>query len=173
MFAKILVIVVCGQIVFLAGISKGQGQDAQDATQSFFDQNKGADPTTDRAVTDKIQQRSDVRIQQVPVPPVVSKKPVVDEKTAKQIQDLEQQKKVFVKKHVEKEKQKTTRMLGILEPDETAFVKDANEAWDKTITARDLRRLKAKANTELKRQKMEAKKDKLRISDVPLPARTR
>lgn len=151
----------------------GQGPNAQDLTQSIFDQHKGADPTnSDRALTDKIQQKRDVRIQQVqvPVPAMTPQKPTVDKKTLKQIQDLREQKKDFVKTRTQEEKQKMMRTLRFAEVNDTEITEDANEAWKKTPTGRDLRKLEAKVSAEQRLRKSEAKRE-IRISDVPLPSR--
>jgi Ni,Fe-hydrogenase I large subunit len=171
MLPRIASILACCSLVSPVALH-GQGPDAQDLTQSVFDQHKSADPTnSDRALTGKSRQ-TDVHIEQVPLPSATRQKPAVDEKTLKQIQELRQQKKDFIKRQGQQEKQKMVRMLGVAELDEVEIKKEANRAWEKTPEAQDLHKLEAKVSVEQERRKLEAKKE-IKISDVPLPSRTR
>jgi hypothetical protein len=164
MFWKILTTGVGLFIVVSPAVLHGQGSDAQDVTQSFFDQHKGADPTNpDRALTDKIRQ-SDVRIEQAPLPPRPAEQRAVDKRTAKEIRDLRQQKKDFIRNQIQAEKKKMANTMKFAEFNETQTAKEANVAWERTKAGRTLRKLEAEAKA---REKTEVK-----ISTVPLPPRS-
>ena len=164
MLWKVLNVAACLLTVASPILLHGQGADAQDVTQSIFDQHKGADPTnSDRALTDKVKQ-SDVRIEQVPLPTLTPAKPAVARRTLKEIRDLQQQKKDFIKKRIEEDKKKMAATMKFAEVDEAQTAKQSNEAWEKTEAGRTLRKLEAEAKA---REKTEVK-----ISTVPLPSRS-
>jgi hypothetical protein len=169
MFWKLFTVGVGLFIVVSPAVLHGQGPNAQDVTQSFFDQHKGADPTNpDRALTDKIRQ-SDVRIEQAPLPPRSVEKTVVDKKTEKQIRHLQQQKKDFIRKRIPEEKTNMAAMMKVTELDQAKTAKKtASDAWERTEAGRTLRKLEAEKQAEIRRkEKTEAK-----ISTAPLPPRS-
>jgi len=155
---KVFNVLGCLLIALSPAVLNGQAPDAQDVTQSFFDQHKGADPTNpNRALTDKVRQ-PEVRIEQAPLPPRPPEKAVMDEKTLKRINDLRQEKESFVSNWIRAKKKAAE--LKFTEFSENRTLKEANKAWEKKDKARELRTLEAKAKTEV------------RISTAPLPPRS-
>jgi hypothetical protein len=137
-------------LLLLAGRLVDAQVDAQDRTQSFFDNNKGADVINpDRAITDKVR-RSPAAVQESVLPPltgVSQGKPT--KANAKEIRKLRNQKEIFVKKEVSKKKRSEENVVGIKATmlSEPKMTKQAEKDWKNTPAGRKLKRLEHSATT--------------------------
>jgi hypothetical protein len=167
MIDRFCIVGVCLLIAWAPAYVRGQ-TDAQDRTQSLLDTHKDMDPAnSDRALTAKTR-RSEARIEQTALPPPPGKKSAVDKKTQKQIHALQQQKKEFITKRIQVEKEKAAGAEKFVAMDEKQTTKQANEAWDRTEAARMLHKMEV----EEKKQAKTKKKAEVGISTAPLPPRS-
>ncbi len=138
-------------LLLLAGRLVDAQVDAQDRTQLFFDNNKGADViNTDRAITDKVR-RSPAPVQESVLPPLTGVSEGRPTKVnAKEIRKLRSQKEMFVKEEVSKKKRLEEHVAGIKAAmlDESKMTKQAEKAWENTPAGRKLKRLERSANTD-------------------------
>ncbi len=131
-------------LLLVAGRLVDAQEDAQDRTQSFFDNHKSADVIdTDRALTDK-GRPSPAPVQVSALPPLTG----VTKANAKEIRNLRSQKETFVKGEVSKQK-RSAENAGIKAAmlDETKMTKEAEKKWENTLAGRKLKRLERSATT--------------------------
>ena len=124
--------------------------DAQDRTQSFFDDHKGADViNSDRAITDAVR-RSPAPVQVSALPPLtgVSERKLT-KANAKEIAKLRSQKDAFVKEEVSKKTRLEESVTGIKAAalDVKNMTRQAEKKWDNTPAGRQLKRLERSATT--------------------------
>jgi hypothetical protein len=117
---------------------------AQDRTQTFFDDHKGADViNSDRAITDTVR-RSPAPVQVSALPPLTgvseAKLPKAD---AREICKLRSQKQTFIEKEVSRNKRREESIAGIKAAalDAPKMTKQAEKDWDDTRSGRKLKRL--------------------------------
>jgi hypothetical protein len=140
---------VAGIVLFTGQLVNGQ--DAQDRTQSFFDNHKSADViNSDRAITDKVRQPT-VTTQESTLPPlsgVSSGKP--SKANVKQLNKLRNEKKAFVRERVSVKKKAEESATGVKAAmlNEPAMVKTAEKEWDSTDSGRKLRQMERLKQTE-------------------------
>lgn len=131
-------------LLLLAGKLVDAQGDAQDRTQSFFDNNKSADVINpDRAITDK-GRPSPAPVQESALPPLTGvSEGKFTKASAKEIRKLRSQKEIFVKEKVSKKKRLEENVAGIKAAmlDEPKMTKQAEKDWEKTPTGRKLKRL--------------------------------
>jgi hypothetical protein len=184
MGSRILNVAACCFVAVWPIAVHGQGPDAQSVTQSVLDQHKSADPTNSaRALTGKSQEFD---ISKIPPPSGRSPKTTrPSPKALQRIRELEEKKKKFVSKKVEKQFTETTffaldattaqgkanqdwekraQRKGNQDWEEKAQDK-ANQKWEETDEGKTLRRLKAEVAEASKARR----KTEFDISDIPLP----
>lgn len=119
-------------------------EDAQDRTQSFFDNNKSADVINpDRAITDK-GRPSPPPVQESALPPLTG----VSKANAKEIGKLRSNKDAFVQEDVIKQRTSAEK-AGIKAAmfDKTKAIKKAEKDWENTQAGRKLKLLERSATT--------------------------
>jgi hypothetical protein len=129
--------------------------DAQDRTQSFFDDHKGADVINpDRAITDKVRQAPSA-VQESALPPLTGVSEGKPTKVnAKEIRKLRRQKEIFLRQKVSKKKENVVGIKAAMlnEPKmtkqaEKEITKQVEKDWDDTPAGRKLKRLERSATT--------------------------
>jgi hypothetical protein len=120
-------------------------EDAQDRTQSFFDNNKSADVINpDRAITDKGRPRpSPPPVQESALPPLTG----VSKANAKEISKLRSQKEASVQKEVIKQRTSAEKAGIKAMFDKTKAIKKAEKDWENTQAGRKLKLLERSATT--------------------------
>ena len=120
-------------LLLFAGRSVDAQVDAQDRTQTFFDDHKGADViNSDRAITDTVR-RSPAPVQVSALPPLTgvseAKFPKAD---AKEICKLRSQKQAFIEKEVRRNKRLEESIAGIKAAalDVPKMTKQAEKNWE-------------------------------------------
>jgi hypothetical protein len=124
--------------------------DAQDRTQSFFDDHKGADVTNpDRVITNTVR-RPPTAVQVSTLPPLTKAvEPNLTKANAMEIAKLRNQKETFVKQEVTK---KTKGEQSVAGPkaatlDVRNMTRHFEKRWDDTQDGRRLKRLERSATT--------------------------
>jgi hypothetical protein len=132
-------------LLLVAGRLVDAQEDAQDRTQSFFDDHKSADVIdTGRALTDK-GRPSPAPVQVSALPPLTG----VSKANAKEIRNLRSQKETFVKEEVSKKKKLEENVVGIKAAilDEPKMTREAEKKWENTKAGRKLKLLERSATT--------------------------
>lgn len=131
--------------------------DAQDRTQTFFDNNKGADVVNpNRAITDRIRQRQELSHKSTlpPLKAVPKAEPSPKRKVnTKQVRDLRKERDAFIEKQVtQAEKAQAVsqnaqmQMLAEATPasvDKRELKKSAKQAWDRSPKGKKLQQLES------------------------------
>jgi len=139
--------IATGLLLFAGRLVDAQ-VDAQDRTQSFFDDHKGADVINpDRAITDTVR-RSPAPVRVSALPPLTGvSEPKLTKANAKEIAKLRSQKEAFVKQEVTK---KTKREQSIASTkaatlDVRNMTRQFEKRWDDAPDGRRLKRLERSA----------------------------
>ena len=137
-------------LLFLTGRLVEAQSDAQDRTQSFFDDHKGADVINpDRAITDQVR-RSSTAVQVSALPPLTGvSEAKLTNVNAKEICKLRSQKQAFVEKQVSKKKRLEESVVGVKSAalDVPKITKQAERDWENTPAGQKLKRLERTATT--------------------------
>ncbi len=140
---------VTGLLLFAGRLVDAQ-VDAQDRTQSFFDDHKGADVINpDRAITDTVR-RSPPPVQVSVLPPLTGvSEPKLTKANAKEIDTLRSQKEAFVQRDVTKKTRREQGVAGVeaTPPDVRNVTRQVEKRWDNTPDGRRLKRLERSATT--------------------------
>jgi hypothetical protein len=136
-------------LLFISRLVNAQ-VDAQDRTQSFFDDHKGADVINpDRAITD-IVKRSPPPMQVSALPPLTgASEPKLSRHKVKEIAQLRSQREAFVQQELTK---KTRREQGVTGTkaatlDVRKLTGQLEKRWDNTPDGHRLKRLERSATT--------------------------
>jgi hypothetical protein len=137
-------------LFLLAGRLVDAQVDAQDRTQSFFDDHKGADViNSDRVITDQVR-RPPGAVQVSALPPLTGvSEAKLTKANAKEIRRLQDQKEAFVKQEVSKKARLEESAAGIkaAAPHVPKMTKQAEKDWENTQAGRKLKRLERSATT--------------------------
>ena len=141
--------IATGLLLFASRLVYAQ-VDAQDRTQSFFDDHKGADVINpDRAITNTVR-RSPVAVQVSALPPLTKgSEPKLSKANAKAIARLQSQKEAFVQQEVTKKTRREQSLPGVKAAtlDERNMTKQLEKRWDDTPDGRRLKRLERSSTT--------------------------
>jgi hypothetical protein len=148
MFPRYLALVT--GLLLLAGRLTDAQVDAQDRTQSFFDEHKGADVINpDRAVTDVVR-RPPSAVQVSALPPLTKvQEPKLTRANAKEIANLRSQKQAFVQQEVAKKTRAEESVAGkrAAALDVPKMTKQAERDWENKSAGRKLKRLERSATS--------------------------
>jgi len=131
-------------LLLVAGRLVDAQEDAQDRTQSFFDDHKSADVIdTGRALTDK-GKPSPPPVQVSALPPLTG----LSKANAKEVRNLRSRKEAFVQEEVIKQKTSAEK-AGIKAAmlDEPKMTREAEKKWENTKPGRKLKLLERSATT--------------------------
>ena len=141
--------VATGLLLFAGRLIYAQ-VDAQDRTQSFFDDHKGADVINpDRVITNTVR-RPPTAVQASALPPLTKAvEPKLTKANAKEIAKLRTQKEAFVKEEVTKKTQDEQSVAGpkAATLDVRNMTRHFEKRWDNTRDGHRLKRLERNATT--------------------------
>ena len=137
-------------LFFFAGRLIYAQVDAQDRTQSFFDDHKGADVINpDRVITNTVR-RPPTAVQVSALPPLTKAvEPKITKANAKEIAKLRSQKAAFVQQEVTKKTRREQSLPGAKATtlDVRNMTRQFEKRWDDTPDGRRLKRLERGAST--------------------------
>jgi len=141
--------IATGLVLFASRLSYAQ-VDAQDRTQSFFDDHKGADVTNpDRVITNTVR-RPPTAVQASALPPLTKDlEPKFSKANAKAIATLRSQKEAFVQQEVTKKTRREQNLTGTkaATPDVRNMTRQFEKRWDDTPDGHRLKRLERSVTT--------------------------
>jgi hypothetical protein len=141
--------VATGLLLFAGRLVYAQ-VDAQDRTQSFFDDHKGADViNSDRVITNTVR-RPPTAVQVSALPPLTKVfEPKLTKANAKEMAKLQSQKEDFVKQEVTKKTKGKQSVAGTKAAtlDVRNMTRQFEKRWDDTPDGRRLKRLERSATT--------------------------